>query len=156
VARHQIPNDLYIFPIEEWFEIDGIEIATLLGEVSAIIKDIRDTSAHTGRKIPAARAKNQNQAIRHVFAPVVANPLNDGSRPGISDRKALPRHSIEERFATRRAVKSNVPDYDIFFGSKARGFGRIDNDAAAGQALANIVIGFSFESDGDSLRQKRP
>src|SRR5271169_6785645 len=113
MACDEIPDELNIPLIEQRLEIDGVEIAALLGEISTLVKNVGDTTAHASSKIPAAGAKHQHQAVRHVLAAVVANALDDGGRARIADSKALAGDSVEECFAARGAVKGDVADDDV-------------------------------------------
>src|SRR5258708_20273631 len=53
VSSDEITDDLYILPIEHRIKINGVEIATLLGEVSAFVENVGHAAAHSGGEIPA-------------------------------------------------------------------------------------------------------
>src|SRR5438552_6309169 len=72
VARDQISDELHVLLIEQRFEIDRVQIAALLGEISTFVKNVGDTAAHAGSKIPATGAEHDHQPVRHVFAAMVA------------------------------------------------------------------------------------
>jgi hypothetical protein len=47
--------------------------------------------------------------------------------------------------------RDDVADEDAFFGQEAGGLGRIGDDAAAGEAFAEIVVGVAFEFERDAV-----
>ena len=120
VTRDQIFDDLQVRASMQRLKINRVQVAALLGEVSAFVEDIGDATAHAGGEISSAGAEHDDQTVGHVLAAVVANALDHGSRSGIADREALARHSVEESFAAGRAVESNVADDDVFFRREAR------------------------------------
>ena len=155
VARDQISDDLHILRVEQRLEIDRGQIAALLGEIAALVEHVGDAAAHAGGEIAAAGAEHEHQAVGHVLAAVVADAFDDRGRAGVANREALAGDAVEERFAAGRAVESNVADQDIFFRSKAGSARRIDDDAAAGEAFADVVVGLAFERERDALGEKR-
>src|ERR1022692_2007646 len=154
VTRDKVSDDLDILTVEQRLEIDRVEIAAFFGEIHVLVENIGDAATHASCEIPAAGAEHQHQPVRHVLAAVVADPLDDRSGSGVANREAFSGNSVEERFAARGAVKCNIADQDIFFGSKGGTLGWIHDDAAAGKALTHIVVGLAFESDRDSVGQK--
>ena len=104
VPHDQSLHDLHVVRIEQWLQIDRLQVAALLGEVSALVEDVRHTATHAGGKIPATGSQHQHQAIGHVLATVVANALDNCCRSGISNRKAFACDPVEEGFATGRAI----------------------------------------------------
>src|SRR5271169_2081337 len=108
MACDEIPDELNIPLIEQRLEIDGVEIAALLGEISTLVKNVGDTTAHASSKIPAAGAKHQHQAVRHVLAAVVANALDDGGCPGIANAESFACNPVEECFAAGGTVKCDI------------------------------------------------
>ena len=65
-------------------------------------------------------------------------PFDDRACSRIANSESLARHAVEERLAARRAVENDVADKDVFFGHKRGGFGRIDDEASAGQAFEPV------------------
>src|SRR3954447_19338232 len=51
VPRDEVLHNLQVAGIDERFEIDRIQIAALIGEVSALIIDIGDAAAHAAAKL---------------------------------------------------------------------------------------------------------
>ncbi len=139
----------------KWLEINRIKIAAFFGKVSTLVENVSYTAAHAGGKIPAARPEHQDQALGHVFAAVVADAFDDGSRSGVANGKALARNAVEKCFAVGGAVEGHIPDQNIFFGSEDRTSRRIDNQASTGQSLAHIIVGIAFQRQRDSLGEER-
>src|SRR5439155_19552269 len=122
-----------------------------LSETSTFIENISHAAAHARGEIPSAGSEHQNQSVRHVFAAVVADTFNNRGCAGIANRKALARHSVEERFSTGRAVKHDIADDDIFLGLKAGPARRINNDLSARQTLSYVIVGFPFQRQRHTL-----
>ena len=71
--------------------------------------------------MPAAKlrprlAEHDHEAVRHVFAAVIADAFDHRGRAGVAHREALAGHAVEERLAAGRAVEHDVADEDVFFG----------------------------------------
>ena len=83
-----------------------------------LVEDVGDAAAHAGGEVSAAGAEHHDQAVRHVFAAVVANAFDHCGRAGVANREALAGDAVEERFAAGRAVEGDVADQDVFFGGE--------------------------------------
>src|SRR5262245_2388848 len=105
--------------IAERFKVDHFEIAALR-EVSCLVDDVSDSTAHTGREIAARSSEDDNTATRHVFASVVARAFHNGRSSAVTNCETLTGHSADERFTAGRSVKRNVADDDVFFGLEGR------------------------------------
>src|SRR6202022_3309355 len=92
-------------------------------------------------------------AAGHVFAAMVAGAFDDRDRAGIAHREAFAGDAAEIAFALDRAVHHGVADDDGFLRHDAGIARRLDDDAPARQALADIVVAFAFEIEGDAARQ---
>src|ERR1700719_3458502 len=86
---------------------------------------------------------------------MIAGAFDYGDRAGVAHREALAGDTAEIAFTLDRAVHHGVADDDGFFRHDAGIARRLDDDAAAGQALADIVVAFAFEVEGDPARQPR-
>src|ERR1700694_1992646 len=111
-------NNLGIVRFEKWLEIDRVQIAALFGKISALVKHVSNAPTHAGGKISAAGSEHQDQALGHVFAAVVAHAFDHSSRPGVANRKALTRDSVEKRFAAGGAIESNVANQNVVLGGE--------------------------------------
>ena len=84
-GQFEVPHDqclhhLDVVRIEQGLQIHRVEVAALLGEISALIEDIRNAAAHPGREVPPARTEHQHQAVGHVLATVIADSLDHCGR----------------------------------------------------------------------------
>src|ERR1700748_2882053 len=86
---------------------------------------------------------------------MVARAFDDGDRAGIAHGEALAGDAAEVALACDRAVHHGVADDDALFRHDAAVLRRLDDDLAAGQALADIVVAFTFELEGDAMREPR-
>src|ERR1700733_5220957 len=72
---------------------------------------------------------------------MVACALDDRDRAGITHPEALTRYAAEIAFAGGRAIKNGVAHDDRVLRRELFGFlRRVDDDAAAGQSLSDIVV----------------
>ena len=129
-------------------------IAALLGEVALLIEHVGDAAAHAGGEVAAALAEHHHQAVRHVLAAVIAQAFHHRRRAGIAHREALAGHAVEVGFAAGGAVEHHVADQDILFRQEGGSARRIDDQPAAGESLAHVVVGVAFEFERDALGQK--
>src|SRR5207245_10664434 len=79
----------------------------------------------------------------------------DRTRTGVAQREALAGDAAEIAFALDRAIHHGIADDDRLFRHDAGIVRRLDDNAAAGKALADIVVAFAFEIEGDAARQPR-
>src|SRR5205085_5613288 len=91
----------------------------------------------------------------HVFAAMVAGALDHRDRAGVAHRKTLAGDAAEIAFALDRAIHHRVADDDGFLRHNPRVARRLDDDAAAGKTLADIVVGLALEIEGDAAREPR-
>ena len=82
---------------------------------------------------------------------MVAGALDHGDGAGIAHGEALAGNAAEIALAGDGAVQHRVADDDRLLGHDAGIRGRTDDDAAAGQALADIVVAFAFEVQGHAM-----
>ena len=85
---------------------------------------------------------------------MIAGALDHGGGAGIAHREALAGDAAEIAFAGDRAVQHGVADDDRFLRHDAGVGRRPDDDAAARQALADIVVGFAFELEGHAVGEE--
>src|SRR6266852_3195650 len=160
MPRHEILDEygfhnLGILRFENWLEIDRVQIATLFGEVTALVENVSHAATHASGKISAAGSEHQYQAPGHVFATMDADAFDHSGRSGVANRKALASDTVEKRFAAGCAVEGNVADQNIFLGGESGSAGRIHHQPSTGQTLADVIVGLAFERKRDSLRQER-
>ena len=86
---------------------------------------------------------------------MVAHALDHGRGAGVADGETLAGDAVQEGLAGGCAVEDNVADQDAFLGQEAGGLGRIGDDASAGKALAEIVVGVAFQFQRDAGGNER-
>ena len=106
-------------------------------------------------KLRPALAEHHHQAVGHVLAAVIAQAFDHRGRAGIAHREALAGHAVEERLAAGGAVEHHVADQDVLFRQEGGVSRRIDDQPAAGEALADVIVGVAFQLERDALGQKR-
>ena len=81
---------------------------------------------------------------------MVAHALDHGEGPAVAHGKTLPGHSAEVRLAARGAVEDDVAHQDVLLGHEGRLARRIDDELAAREALADVVVGIALEGQRDA------
>ena len=71
---------------------------------------------------------------------MVANRFDDCVHPAVADAEPLAGHAANVRLTARRTVERDVSDDDVLLGHKCRSRGRIDNNPASAETLADVVI----------------
>ena len=137
--------------VDQRLQIDAGLVAAARGEVAPIVVDVGDAAAHAGGEVAAGGAEDDDEAVGHVLAAVIADAFNDRGGAGVADGEALAGDAVEEDFAAGGAVEDHVADQDAFLRQEARGLGRIGDDAAAGKALAEVVVGVAFKFERDAV-----
>src|SRR5947207_3825667 len=135
-------------------ELDHGQVAQPF-EVAGRVQHIGDTARHAGREIASGLAEHHHDAAGHVFAAMIPGALDNRDRTRVAHREALAGDAAEIAFALDRAVHHGIADDDRLFRHDAGIVRRLDDDAAAGKALADIVVAFAFEIEGDAARQPR-
>ena len=99
-----------------------------------------------GREIPPGPSEHDDAAAGHVLAAVIADAFDDGERAAVADGEPLAGDAAEVRLAARRAVERDVADDDVLLGDERRLPRRIDDDLAARQPLADVVVRVALEA----------
>src|SRR5712664_3481983 len=115
---------------------------------------ISEAAGHARTEIQAERPENDGHAAGHVLASVLADPFHYGKRTAISDSETLSAAAGNKELARRRAVQHGVAGKNVTApgSSKPRG----DGDGPAGKSFSDIVVGFAFELERNSLGKKSP
>ena len=85
---------------------------------------------------------------------MIAGAFHHGDGAGIAHRETLARHALEIGFAGDGAVQHGVADDDILGGLAGEAGRRLDHNASARQALADIVVGVAHQLQRDAARQE--
>jgi hypothetical protein len=114
-------------------------------EVTLHVKNIGDTTRHTGSEVSAGRSENENTTTSHVLATVVTNTLDDSSGTGVSDSETLSTHTTEEGLTAGSTVKTSVTNDDVLLSLEDCVSGRVDDQTTTGKTLADVVIAVALE-----------
>ncbi len=87
---------------------------------------------------------------------MIADALDNRGRSRVADGEALASNSVEEGLAAGCAIQGDVTDDDVFFRCEAGSARRKHHESAAGEALANVVVGFALEGKSDTAGQECP
>src|SRR5262249_26391058 len=119
-------------------QFDAGEVAQAL-EAALRIVDVGDAARHAGGKVAPRLAQHDDDTAGHVLAALVAATFHHGERTGVAYRESFAGHALEIRLTGDRAIQHGVADDDVL-SRFARRVGVTDDDAATGEALADIVV----------------
>ena len=123
-------------------------------ELAGGVVDVGDSAGHSGGEIAAGGADDHDPAAGHVFAAVIADAFDDGFGAAVADAEPFADDAAEINLPGDRAVADDVAGDDVFLGLERGFLGRIDDDAAAGEALAAVVVGVAFQFERDAAGQE--
>ncbi len=118
------------------------------------IPDIGDAARHAGGEVAPDPAEHDHAPAGHIFAAMVARALDHRDRARIAHREALARDAGEEGLARGRAVEAGVADDDVRRGLARHIVGLADDQPAAGQALAGIIVGVAGQRQREAGREE--
>ncbi len=124
------------------------------GEAAVRIEHVGHAAAHARGEIPAGLSQHHDGAAGHVFAAVIAGALHHRGDARVAHAEALAGDAGEEGLAGDAAVEHGVADDDVLVGPAAEVGGGTDDDAAARQALADVVVAFAGEVQGDAAGEE--
>src|SRR6185503_6607400 len=131
-------------------QVDHGEVAAAL-EGAFLVENVGDAARHAGGEVAARRTDHHHHAAGHVLAAVVAGPLDDGHGAGVPNRKTLAGDAAEVALPGDGAVEHGIADDDAFFWHDAgAGIGPHDQ-LAAGEALADVVVGLAHQIESDAM-----
>jgi len=152
----EIPQDVLVFGVEDMLQFDRGLITTIAPEFTALVEHISDAARHARSEVSTGLTEHDDHTVRHVFAAVIAHTLDDGGGAGIAHREAFAGDAVEKRLATGGAVQHHIADQDILLGHEGGVLRRIDDNFAAGEALAHVVVGVAFEFERDTSGEEGP
>ena len=82
---------------------------------------------------------------------MVADALHDRAHAGVPDAEALAGHAADVGLAGRGSVQRDVSGDDVLLRHESRVAIREQDNLAAREALAHVVIGVALEGQGDAL-----
>ena len=107
-------------------------------------------------KLRPVAPDDDDSAAGHVLAAVVADALDHRRGAGVADAEAFADLAAQEDLAARGAVADHVAGDDVVLGRERVGAVGPDDDAPAGQTLADVVVGVAVQAQRDAGRQERP
>ena len=133
------------------FNQPGIDAAR---QFIVFIQHIGDSTGHACSEIISNRAKDHRPTAGHVFAAVIAHAFHNGGCTGIAHAEAFACQTSHICLAAGRAVQRDIADQDIVW-IPCSGFRRTYRQYAAGQSLAEIIVGFAVQCNSLSMIQER-
>src|SRR5207249_8336802 len=124
-------------------------------EVAVDVEHVGDAARHAGGEVTPARPQHDDPTARHVLARVVAHALDDRVHAAVAYAEPLAGDAPHVRFAAGGAVERDVADHDVLFRHEGRRAGRIDDELAAREPLAPVVVGVALEREADAPRHER-
>ena len=117
----------------------------------ALLEEVAPAARLPRAHVAPDGAEDDDDAARHVLAAVVAGALDDGLRVRVAHAEPLARAAVAEELAAGRAVQARVAD-DRALGRREGGvLAGDDADAAAVQALADVVVGVAAHLEVEAI-----
>src|SRR5205823_1865651 len=113
-----------------------------------------DAARHACGEIATSGAEDDDAAASHVLAAVVAYCEHDRVDAAVANAEALAGHAADVGLAAGRPVEGDVADDHVLAGHERAALGRVDDDLAAGEAFADVIVGVAFQSERDAARHK--
>ena len=120
----------------------------------ALVQHVGYAAGHARGEVVAHGAEDGRASAGHVLAAVVAHALGHGRRAGIAHAEALARRAGYVGRAAGRAVEGHVANERVAV-APPRALGRAHRQRAAGEALAQVVVGLAAQRDLLPLPQER-
>src|SRR5438552_9459084 len=86
---------------------------------------------------------------------MVTRALHDGHGTGVAYTKSLAGDAAEVGLSIDRAVHDGIADDDVLVGFGRRRRVWIHDEAASGQALADVIVGRALQLETDAAREER-
>ncbi len=133
------------------FQIHHRQVAAF-AEGVFLVEHVGDAAGHAGREVAARPAEHHDDTAGHVFVAVVADAFDNRQGAGVADCEALARDAADVSLTLGRTVENGVARDDRMIGvGRALGIG-LDDDLAARQALADIVVDVALKVEGHAAR----
>ena len=153
VAQHEPVHQLRLLGIFQLVQADHLLVAAL-GEGAPLVEHVGDAARHAGGEVAAAAADDHHAPAGHVLAAVIADPFDDRVGAAVADGEALAGDAAEEGLAGGGAVERHVADEDVLLGGEGRLLRRVDDDPAAREPLADVVVGVPFQRQRHAARDE--
>ena len=135
---------------DQRFQIHHAGVA-LPRERIVLVQDVRDAAAHARREVAPGRTEDDHATAGHVLAAVVADAFDHRMGAAVANAEPLGGDPPEKALAGGGAVEHDVADQDLLLRPERARLRRIDDEPAAGETLADVVVGVSFDLEGDTL-----
>ena len=146
VDRDELLEALDFVRVAETFQADHGRV-DLAGEVALFVVNESETARHTGAEVGAGAAEDGDEAARHVFATVVTHAFDDSGRAGVTNTEAFACAACGEEIAAGGTIQTGVTDDGVFEPLVTDVLRRTDDDFAAVDALADVVVGLADEGE---------
>src|SRR5438093_317738 len=153
VAPDQVAHELDVLGPIERLEVHHAEIAAPL-EVAVHVERVRDPARHARGEVPAGEPEHDDAPAGHVLASVVADAFDDRVDAAVPHAEPLTGDAADVRFAAGRPVEGDVADDDVRLGHERGAARREDDQLAARQSLAPVVVGVPFQRERGPTREK--
>src|SRR5581483_8951982 len=120
-------------------------LVAVTGKRAVFVENVRDTARHTRGKITTRLPEHDNTATGHVLTSVISDAFNHCPYAAVAHSEALSRHAANVSLTTGGAIESDVANDDVVLGNKSRTRRRVDNNLAARETFADVVVGVAFE-----------
>ena len=120
------------------------------GEAAVVVEHVGDAAAHAGGEVAPGPAEHDDAPAGHVLAAVVADALDDHRGAAVADAEPLAGDAADVTLAAGRAVEGDVADDDVLLRLERRQRRRVDDQLAARQALADVVVGVAVQPQRDA------
>ena len=84
---------------------------------------------------------------------MITDSLDHRVGTAVADTESFGSDTAEIGFTTNGAIQHHITDQDVLLRLEGAVLWRVDDDLAAGQALADKVIGVAFDPDGNAAGQ---
>ena len=144
--------DVVIVSVKQGLEVNQTWVAAI-PKRAVLVQDVGDAAAHAGGEIASGGAEHHHAPAGHVFAAVIAHAFDHRVGTAVAHAKPFRRHAAKETLAGSRAVQHHVADENLLLGLERACLRRIDDEASAGETLANVVVGVAFHFQCYALGQ---
>ena len=100
-------------------------------------------------------ADQDREGEREGASQDVADSFHDSMHAAVTNAETFAGHAADVRLTAGRTIQRDVADDDVLVGLERRAGRRIQDQLAARQALAEIVVGVSFQIERHATRQER-
>ena len=125
------------------------------GEARLVVEHVGDAAGHAGCKVAPRVAEHHDAPAGHVLAGVVPHAFHNGMGPAIAHGEALAGQTAEVGLPGGGPIEHHVAHDDVLLGGKGGALGRVDDQMAAAEALARVIVGVPRQRQRDAPRQKR-